>query len=524
MKDTGNTKVYNMLFELDSIKWRLVVKGILSGMLAGLLVVLYRLAIEYGTETAIEIYAYLKTHPFYIMPWILTAGAAGLLLAWLVRLEPMASGSGIPQVKGQLVYGFRIKWYTVLSVRFIAGAIGSVFGLSLGREGPSIQIGAAGSQALAKKLADNKLEENYIMTGGAAAGLSAAFNAPLSGMIFALEEVHKSFSGMVLISATAAALTADFISKYFFGLNPVLSFAEIPWLPIDFYFWLLPLGIISGAVGAIINKALLSSQMAYGKLPWFIRPVIALLAALPLGLFLPQVLGGGSNLIELAEMTGNSVHVLLVYLVAKLLFTCICFGSGLPGGIFLPILSMGALSGSLCGMLAMKFGLPEAYIPGFAICGMVGALSGSVKAPITSILLAAEMTGSLAHMLPVAACSFIALFLSDALKAVPIYEVLLERIMKERRNTIINDKMGSILEIPVEAGSKAEGRCISEVEWPQGILIVGIHRGDIDIVPNGSTKINVGDYLIVTSSECTYNMTSVSMRELCHNNPENCIG
>lgn len=367
-------------------------------------------------------------------------------------------------------------------------------------------------------MADNKLEENYIMTGGAAAGLSAAFNAPLSGMVFALEEVHRSFSGMVLISATAAALTADVVSKSFFGLKPVLSFVETPWLPVDYYFWLLPIGIISGAVGVIINKALLGSQKAYRKLPWFIRPGVALLIALPLGLFLPQVLGGGSNLIELAETTSSGAHVLFGYLAVKLLFTCICFGSGVPGGIFLPILSMGALSGSLCGMIAMRFGLPEIYIPVFAICGMVGALSGSVKAPVTSILLAAEMTGSLAHMLPVAACSFIALFLSDGLKAIPIYEVLLERIINEHGHAVSNDKTGGLIEIPVEVGSRVEGKCIGEVEWPQGILIVGVHRGDIDIVPNGNTKINVGDYLVVASSECTYNMISVSMRELCYNN------
>lgn len=133
MKDTGKSKVYNVLSELNRMKWRLVLKGILSGMLAGLLVVLYRLAIEYGTEAAIEIYAYLKIHPFLILPWILAAAAAGLLLAWLAKLEPMASGSGIPQVEGQLIHGFRIKWYSVLAVRFIAGTIASLFGLSLGR-------------------------------------------------------------------------------------------------------------------------------------------------------------------------------------------------------------------------------------------------------------------------------------------------------------------------------------------------------------------------------------------------------
>ncbi|HAN44607.1 MAG TPA: sodium:proton antiporter, partial [Ruminococcaceae bacterium] len=372
--------------------------------------------------------------------------------------------------------------------------------------------------ALAKKISKNKLEENYLMTGGAAAGLSAAFNAPLSGIVFALEEVHRSFSGLILITATAAALTADMVSKYFFGLKPVLSFTATPQLPKNLYIWLLPLGIFSGIIGVLMNKALLKFQTAYNKLPWFIRPCIALLIALPCGLFLPQVLGGGSNLIELAETADSGFTVLLVYLGVKFLFTCTSFGSGTPGGIFLPILSVGALSGSLLGLAAMHFGLESCYIADFAVCGMAAALTSSVKAPITSILLTAEMTGSLVHLTPVAACSFIALFLSDILKVAPIYEALLERIIEKNRNYIKNDKLGGFIEIPAEFGSSVSGKCISEVKWPRGVLIVGIRRGDKYIVPNGNTQINPGDYLIVMSSESTYNDISTNMRNLCHNN------
>ncbi len=518
VKTKSNSKVHKILSSLNENKWRVAFKGILSGLIAGLLVVLYRMGIEYGTDTALNIYAFLKSHPIMILPWMLLIAAAGLFIAWLIKFEPMATGSGIPQVEGQLIYGLRIKWFPVLIVRFLAGILSSIFGLSLGREGPSIQIGASGGQALAKKISKNKLEENYLITGGAAAGLSAAFNAPLSGIVFALEEVHRSFSGLILITATTAALTADVVSKYFFGLKPVLSFTATPQLPGHLYIWLLPLGIISGFIGVLMNRALLGVQTAYNKLPWFIRPGIALLIALPCGLFLPQVLGGGSNLIRLAETAKTGINVLLVYLGVKILFTCICFGSGTPGGIFLPMLSVGALSGSLLGLIAMNFGLDASYIADFAVCGMAGALTSSVKAPVTSILLTAEMTGSLVHLLPVAACSFIALFVSDILKVTPIYEELLKRIIEKNGEAIKNDKLGGLMEIPVEFGSSVSGKCISEVEWPEGVLIVGIHRGDSDIVPNGSTQINPGDYLIVMSSECTYNDISTTMRNLCHNN------
>ena len=295
LKAASDSNVYKIISGMNEIKWRIALKGILSGLISGLLVVLYRLGIESGSELAINLYAYLRLHPLLILPWILCILAAGVLIAWLIHLEPMASGSGIPQVEGQLIYGLRIKWHSVLIVRFVAGFLASVFGLSLGREGPSIQIGASGSQALAKKVSKNKLEENYLITAGAAAGLSAAFNAPLSGIVFALEEVHRSFSGLILITATTASLTADIVSKYFFGLKPILNFSATPQMTQNLYIWLIPLGIVSGLSGMLMNKALLSVQTLYNKLPWMVRPCIALLIALPCGLFLPQVLGGGAN-------------------------------------------------------------------------------------------------------------------------------------------------------------------------------------------------------------------------------------
>lgn len=328
--------------------------------------------------------------------------------------------------------------------------------------------------------------------------------------------MHRSFSPNILIAATTASLTADVVSKYFFGLKPALYFAAIPQLPEKFYILLIPLGILSGLTGALINKALLGFQTLYNKLPLLLRPCIALLIALPCGLFLPQVLGGGQNLIELAEKADGGLIILLVIILVKFLFTCTSFGSGMPGGIFMPILSVGALAGSAFGIIATHFGMPAEYIPDFAVCAMAGALSGSVKAPVTSILLTAEMTGSLVHLLPVAACSFIALFLSDIMKVTPIYEALLERIIGKNEKTIKNEKIGGLLEIPVELGSIAAGKAICEIDWPQGILIVSIHRGDKEIIPNGNTDILPGDYLVVMSSENTYKDLNISVRDLCH--------
>lgn len=512
----SKTKAYKILADMNILKWSLAGKAILAGLLSGFLVVLYRLGIEFGTEKAIKAYAYLNLHPLYIIPWIVFVSVVGFLTYLLVKWEPYAKGSGIPQVEGIVLFGMKMKWYTILGVRFLAGIMTSFFGLSMGREGPSIQIGACASQAIAKKISRNKLEENCLITAGASAGLSAAFNAPLSGIMFALEEIHRTFSPNILIAATTAALTADVVSKYVFGLETVLHFVNVPQLQFAFYIWLPVIGVVSGVIGAVVNKSLLGINSVFGKFPAFMRPSVALFIALPCGLLIPEVLGGGQNLIQISEKAEIGIWTMVVYLVVKIVFTCTSFGSGVPGGIFMPILAIGAVSGTITGMAAAQVGLPVEYIPVFCVCAMAGVLSGTVKAPITSILLMAEMTGSLVHLLPVAAVAFIALFISDMMKTSPIYEVLLGRITCENKDQAKHNKNCSIIEISVELGSKADGKKIRDVKWPDGALIVGLRRGEKEVVPNGSTQIVHGDYLVVLSTEQKFKEMNIDFIEMCH--------
>ncbi|WEV63972.1 ClC family H(+)/Cl(-) exchange transporter [Bifidobacterium sp. ESL0732] len=466
-------------------QWVVAARAVVCGLIAGVLVTCYRQGIEWGTQFARWMYPQIRNNPWLLAPWALAAVAIGLFVAWLVRLEPMASGSGIPQVEGVVRIGLKMRAGMVLLVRFAGGLLCGMFGLSLGREGPSIQIGAAASQGVAQGMrkiryhgesesseksinivdfdnvsgsdqtvsansagltkdfnkanghegagGNKTAETNILITAGAAAGLSSAFNAPLSGMMFALEEVHHNFSPAILLSAAAASISADFVSKYWFGLKPVLDFARLSQLSLPQYWWMIPLGLVAGLIGVAMNKLLLGFQMLYNKLPWQVRPMISLAIALPVGVFLPQVLGGGESLIGFAERATDGIALLLVLLAVKMLFTSTSFGSGVPGGIFMPILAVGTLTGSIFGVTLHTVtinGNPlisTKIIPLFAVCAMAGALTASVKAPMTSILLTVEMSGTLMHMLPVAACSFIALLVSDLTNTEPIYDALLDR-------------------------------------------------------------------------------------------------
>ena len=288
----------------------------------------------------------------------------------------------------------------------------------------------------------NDIQEHYVVTAGAAAGLSAAFSAPLSGVMFALEEVQHGISSTVLMGAAVASLFADFVSQTCFGLRPVLDFGQIPDLPMTLHFWLIPLGIFAGFVGSLMNRSLLGLQTLYGYLPKWMPVVVACLIAIPVGLFLPEVLGGGANLVRLSEYGKISIVMLCLLFVAKMLFTSTSFGCGAPGGIFMPILAVGALAGGVAARSITSipvFGVDARFVSVFAVCVMAGTLSASVKAPLTSILLTVEMSGTMIHTLPVAASAFIALLVSDMLHTKPIYGELLERYMQTHGDLVLQN-------------------------------------------------------------------------------------
>ena len=424
-----------VLKTLKHLRWKMVLAGVVVGLVSGALVATYRLGIEYGTDFARWMYAQILQNMLWIVPCVVFAIVAGLFIGWMSRKESMASGSGIPQVVGYVQRGLKMCWNTILPVRFVGGLLGSLFGLSLGREGPSIQIGACGAQMMSRifrKGNKNDTQEHYVVTAGAAAGLSAAFSAPLSGLMFAMEEVQHGLSSTVLMGAAAASICADFVSQTCFGLRPVLDFGRIPDLPMTLHFWLIPLGIFAGLIGSLMNRSLLGLQTMYKYLPKWAPVSIACLIAIPVGLYLPEVLGGGSNLVKLSEYGKASIALLCILFVAKMLFTSTSFGCGAPGGIFMPILAVGALAGGVAARAIISIpilGIDAKLMPIFTVCVMAGTLSASVKAPLTSILLTVEMSGTMIHTLPVAASAFIALLVSDILHTKPIYGELLERYM-----------------------------------------------------------------------------------------------
>ncbi len=200
-----------------------VVRGILVGVGVGLVVVAFRLAIEKIFELVIHLYHQAHDNTLYLLALILFYAFIILFVGQMIAKEPNAKGSGIPQVEAELKGMMSLKWWSVLWRKFLGGSLAIASGLMLGREGPSIQLGAVTAKGIAEGLKASKMEKRSLIASGAAAGLAAAFNAPIAGLLFVVEEVYHQFSRLVWVSALAASITANFISLHVFGLTPVLQ-------------------------------------------------------------------------------------------------------------------------------------------------------------------------------------------------------------------------------------------------------------------------------------------------------------
>lgn len=261
---------YKLLNNTRYFRLRLCAGGVVTGVLAGVIISCFRLALT----GAASLRANLQSLVFaagYTPPAIaLFCGAlliAAALLAWLAKAEPQAAGSGIPQVKGAVLGVFKLRWLRILLVKFAACAIAIGSGLSLGRAGPSIQMGAMAGQGVSRLLARPRIEERYLISGGAAAGLAAVFNAPLAGVIFVLEEINHNFSGFLLFPVLSASVAATFTSRLILGRDTVFNFSGLPVLQYSDYWVILAAGIICGVLGALFNYGLLNAARLYKLLP-----------------------------------------------------------------------------------------------------------------------------------------------------------------------------------------------------------------------------------------------------------------
>ena len=509
----------HLLNRTEHFQGALIGEGLIIGAVSGMVVLLYRVALKYADTFLQAILQYMQKSPLTTGLWFVILAGAAFVVSKLVQWEPMASGSGIPQLEGEMTGKLDACWWRVLLVKFTGGFLSLLCGLSLGREGPSIQLGAMAGKGFSRLTKRGITEEKFLLTCGASAGLSAAFHAPLAGIMFSLEEIHKSFSAAVIVSVMTASLTADYLSSNILGFEPVFQFDIGFELKPELYWSLLLLGALLGVLGAFYNKAMLKIQSLMQTCRYLnplTRMMVPFLLAGVLGFTVPELLGSGNNMVTSITSGEWTLGVLLLLFVGKFLFSAVSFGSGAPGGIFFPLLVLGSLIGGAFGTAGVEFfGLDPSDVNNFVLLSMAGYFTAIVRAPLTGIILIFEMTGSVSQMLSLSIVSIVAYIVANWLRSDPIYESLLDAILKRQGNTIPENQEKVLLEFVIRHGSEASGKKVKDLKLPGNCLLVSIQRGRREMIPRGNTVLLPGDTLAVMTAASDEGGIYDAMRRIC---------
>ena len=559
-KEEGNKMAKDVLHELrdiNSLKSRrnnviLIFLCFLVGIFSGIIVGTYTLILkkmsifrEFFT-TNLEFYKIAIGIAIFII--------MGLAIQFMLTKYPLISGSGIPQVSGLLTKKVKFRWFGELITKFVGGILAIGAGMSMGREGPSVHLGSLVGSGVKELTKRSEVEEKYLVTCGASAGISSTFNAPLAGVIFSLEELHKFFSPLLLICTLVASGTSNYVSRMILGSQTSFQYNFVLPEGIPYYIFAIitvVFCVIITVAGKAFSYFLLLTQKHYRnlKLNKYIKISIFMIMAYIVAVFFRDITGGGHELIE--EMFGKNVMLktIIIILLLKFFYTMFCYATGAPGGIFLPMLVVGALIGKVYGeILNNYFSVPNEIIVHFMLLGMAAYFTAVVRAPITGITLILEMTGNFSYLYMLIIVCTITYIFTELLKMEPIYERLyfnmfhkeileedkekrriqkrakrleiLEKWWKNKKIEIgikpdgknVKDKIVTLL-IPVGSNSEFDNKMVKELKLPENLLIVSVRKAGKDSIARGDTLIQSGNQLVIITDYRTAQEYAGELRE-----------
>lgn len=422
----------NKILNIYAIAW-------LLGACTGLIGSFFLLAIRKVTWFMTTGFAYAAAQGW---PLGLISAVVSMLMvytAWLMVkwIAAEASGSGVQEIEGALLHKRNVFWRRLLPVKFVGGVLAISSKLLVGREGPTIQIGGNLGEMLGELFKIPRRRRDALIAAGAAAGLATAFNAPLAGILFVLEEMRSefNFSFTNFSAVSISCVTAVIMLHLIIGAEPAIPMAvfnlpSLHSLCLFFYF-----GIVVGLVGLLFNIVLMKSLYRADNLSPLLRDVYVILVGLLIGLLAyirPEAVGGGYEIIEKSLTMNPPLSLLLLTVVVRFFTTMLSYNTGVPGGIFAPMLALGTLLGLAAAQFFQWMTVDLSIHPGmFAVAGMGALFAAVVRAPVTGIVLVVEMTQNYSLILPLMVTCLTATTVVQLAGNPPIYSQLLRRTLKK---------------------------------------------------------------------------------------------
>lgn len=427
--------------------------AILVGAAAGVVGSVFHLAIDMLTQWP----EFLRTRTGLEGNQLLAAGAglaacATMLSVWLVRtFAPESSGSGVQEIEGAMAGLREVRWHRVLPVKFFGGLLSLGSGLVLGREGPTIHMGASIAKAASDWQRLTGADMHGLLAAGGAAGLAAAFNAPLASILFVIEETRRQFpySTRTYAAVALACIASGIVTTSITGSTPYMLM-PVPAIPVDLLPVFAVMGALLGVAGVGFNHALiwaLNTTRAIGlRTSFYLVPLAVGLGVGVLMFLRPEATKGGEMLAVHLSQQGLPLAILGFIVLTRFVMTLASYSSGVPGGIFAPILALATTLGLVYGTaLDMVWTLPAGVIVALAVAAMGGLFASTIGAPMVGMVLVAELTGGYTILLPVMVTTILSFIVAQALGGRPIYEVLLERTLE------LEDKSKGLAEVQANA-------------------------------------------------------------------------
>ncbi|HXO92010.1 MAG TPA: H(+)/Cl(-) exchange transporter ClcA, partial [Stellaceae bacterium] len=410
----------------------------LVGAAAGLLGAIFRLALEEADHFRDVLITWAHGEKLAGLLFVAAACAAACAVAaWLVRrVAPAASGSGIPHVEAVLEGEVPPAPPRLIPIKFFGGVLAIGSGLALGREGPSVQMGATIAHIVGKIAGRSWPDCRVLLAAGAGAGLATAFNAPIAGSVFVLEELVRRFDTRIAIAALGASAGAIAVARLLLGHDPDFDVEPLAYPGIQGVPFFVALGVVAGFAAMLYNGTLLGAIRLAERLERWPVELRAGVIGASVGIvawFVPQLVGGGDPITQRVLAGGAVVALIPLAFLLRFVLGAVSYAAATPGGLFAPMLVLGAQLGAFFGALsATVFPDLDVDATAFAVIGMAAFFTGVVQAPVTGIVLVTEMTGGFTMLLPMLGACFAAMLVPNLLHGKPIYESLREHAARRQ--------------------------------------------------------------------------------------------
>ena len=503
---------------LKNLFLNLILPGIILsgfiGVIVGIIIFFYKLLWNILSNVSISYYGYMKEHIWLIFVSVLAILLLAFVQAFIIKRVPESKGGGIPTSEGIVRGTLNCKPLTTMVCTMFLSFVSLFVGVPLGNEGPSVLVGTTLSNAFSKLLPEkSRAYKKYLMTGGSSTAFAVATGAPIAGILFALEEIHRKFSPMILLvsmsSVIFGTITAYELSNLFEVEFRMFELFNIETIPLNKIFIFIAVGLIVGLIAILFSKIikLLKNllEVKAKRINVYFKILTAFMISFILGLVLIGSIGGGHSLIhKLLFENDYKLYILIILFVIKFIMISFCNSSGVTGGMFIPILTLGALIGAI---LSKIFFMDE-YSLLFITSSMVAFMGASIGCPLSAIVFACEALSGLTNIIPIILTVFIAYAVFKISGSNTVYDIILEAKLRDKYK--LRDFVVCDFTFTIQKESFACFKTTRDLLLPANAIILSVQRKN----KHHFKMDNLGDKILLEGDIITLRAQTVDVKKI----------